>query len=269
MDSQIVAGEKSTEKPKISAIVITKNESARIADCLESLKWTDEIIVVDDFSTDDTMDICRCYGVKFVQRVFTGFKDQKSYAMSLTTNDWVLEMDADERVSERMRKSILSLDKEDFVRFDSFKFRRLTRFWGKWIRHASLYPDYKARLYNKHKGAWSEANIHERFITSGAARKLEADILHEQDLDISTYFQKTAKYSHLSAEEMFKRGKRAHWHHVTIRPFYTFFYRYIVRLGITEGFHGFVISFMGAVGTFMKYGRLFELQRKNDYHSLD
>jgi hypothetical protein len=88
-----------------------------------------------------------------------------------------------------------------------------------------------------------------------------------QDLDIKTYLQKTTKYSHLSAEEMFKRGKRARWHHLTIRPFYTFFYRYIVRFGFTEGLHGFVISFMGAVGTFMKYGELFELQKKNDYHS--
>jgi glycosyltransferase involved in cell wall biosynthesis len=250
-----------TERPAISAFVITRNEAKNIGECLASLGWVDEIVVVDDFSSDETRAICSNYNVRFFQHSFTGFINQKRYAMSLTTNDWVLEIDADERVSEQMRKSILSLDKIDFDRFGSFNFRRLTRFWGKWIRHASLYPDYKARLYNKHKGAWSEANIHERFITTGATRKLEADILHEQDLDIKTYLQRTARYSHLSAEDMFNRGKRALWHHVTIRPFYTFFYRYIIRLGFAEGLRGFVISFMGAVGTFLKYSKLYELQK--------
>jgi glycosyltransferase involved in cell wall biosynthesis len=250
-----------SERPKISAFIITRNEAERIGDCLASLHWVDEIVVVDDFSTDATQEICHKYNVRFFQHTFTGFKDQKKHAMALTTHDWVLEMDADERVSDQMRESILSLDRKDFDRFCCYKFKRLTRFWWKWIRHASLYPDFKERLYNKCSGVWSDANIHERFITTGITKKLTGDIIHVQDLDISTYFQRTIRYSKMSAEELFRNGKKAHWHHIVIRPPYTFFYRYFIRLGILDGVHGFVISFMGAVGTLMKYSRILELQK--------
>jgi glycosyltransferase involved in cell wall biosynthesis len=248
------------ERPKISAFVISRNEALKIAGCIDSLKWVDEILVVDDFSTDDTQEICRAYEVKFVQHGFTGFKDQKSYAMSLASNDWVLELDADERVSEEMRDCILALNKEDFSRCSCFEFRRKTRFWGKWITHASLYPDYKPRLYQRQTGDWSEGNIHERFITRGETKKLACDIRHEQDLDLYAYFLRTARYADLSAADYFSHGRRAGWHHVTIRPLYTFLYRYLIRLGFVDGVHGFVISVMGAIGTFIKYMKLYELQ---------
>ncbi len=248
--------------PKISAFVITHNEAAKIADCLASLQWLDEVVVVDDNSTDATEEICRHYGARFYRHPFTGFKDQKSHAMMLTANDWVLELDADERVSPEMRDSILSLAEADFERFSGFEFRRLTCFWGKWIRHASLYPDYKMRLYNKQRGVWSEGNVHERFIPEGASRRLTVDIIHSQELDLPTYFQRTARYAILSALDMHARGKRARWHHFTIRPVYTFAYRFLVRLGFLDGVHGFVISVMGGIGTFLKYMRLYEMERR-------
>ncbi|HEU0265630.1 MAG TPA: glycosyltransferase family 2 protein, partial [Geobacterales bacterium] len=145
----------------ISAFVITRNEELKIADCLASLSWVHEIVVVDDFSSDRTADICRQAGVRLIQHSFTGFRDQKSHAMSLTSHDWVLELDADERVSEKMRQSIEALTEDDLARHSSFSFPRITRFWGKWIRHSSLYPDRKERLYHKPSGAWSDKNIHE------------------------------------------------------------------------------------------------------------
>lgn len=250
--------------PLFSAFVITKNEATKIDACLASLSFVDEIVVVDDFSTDGTPDICLSRGVKLHQHRFTGFKDQKSYAMSLVTNDWVLELDADERVSDEMREAILSLTNEDLSRYGCFEFKRLTRFWGKWIRHASLYPDYKPRLYCKRGGRWSDGNVHERFIAKGATGKLRGDILHEQDLDIYTYFQRTARYSDLSAVDYFARGRRARLHHVTVRPMATFLTRYLIRLGFLEGVHGFVISVIGAMGTFMKYMKLYEIQKRDE-----
>jgi glycosyltransferase involved in cell wall biosynthesis len=252
---------KDSERPKISVFVISRNEALKIADCIESLRWADEIVVVDDFSTDDTPQICRGYDVKFVQNRFTGFKDQKCYAMSLASHDWVLELDADERVSDEMRESILALRKDDFSLFSCFEFRRKTRFWGKWIRHASLYPDYKARLYNRLDGAWSAGNIHERFITGGRTKKIAADIIHCQDLDLHAYILRTVRYANLSALEMHGRGKRVRIIHFTIRPLYTFLYRYLFRLGFLDGVHGFVISAMGALGTLVKYLKLYELQK--------
>lgn len=249
-------------RPKISAFVITKNSEGVIGGCLESLAWADEIVVVDDFSADATPQICQRHGVRFIQHPFKGFRDQKRHATSLAIHDWVLELDSDERVSEAMREGILGLREDDFTRYAGFEFPRLTRFWGKWIRHSSLYPDRKLRLYDRRRGAWSEANIHERFVPAGEVGKLRGDILHVQDLDLPDYFRRTARYAELSAAEYLRQGRTARWHHVTVRPLYTFLYRYFVRLGFLDGVAGFAVSAMGAVGTFLKYLRLYELQRR-------
>jgi len=249
-------------RPGISAFVITKNNGDIIGGCLESLAWADEVVVVDDFSTDATEEICRERGVRFFQHRFTGFRDQKSHAVFLTAHDWVLEIDSDERVSEAMRRSILDLREDEFSRYAGFDFPRLTRFWGKWIRHASYYPDRKVRLYDKRRGSWSDGNVHERFIPAGETKPMEGDILHVQDLDLHSYILRTARYAELSAEEDRRRGRVARWHHFTVRPVYTFLYRYIVRLGFLDGVQGFVISAMGAAGTFLKYMRLYEMQKR-------
>ena len=175
-------------------------------------------------------------------------------------NDWVLKMDADECVSATMRDGILALTDEDFSACSCFEFKRLTCFWGKWIRHASFYPDYNPRLFNKHQGEWGGINPHDKFMTRGRTKKLAGDILHYQNWNLHTYATRTALYSHISAVEYHKRGKRAKWHHVTVRPLYTFLYRFFFRLGFLEGVRGFVIAVMGGVGAFAKYAELLELQ---------
>jgi len=251
-----------SQRPRISAYVITKNEAGKIGDCLISLDWVDEVVVVDDFSTDSTPDICSQFGVSFHQKKFNSFRDQKSHAMALTSNDWVLELDADERVSDEMKCAIQALNAGDYERYDCFEFRRKTRFWGKWIKHSSFYPDYKARLYCRTRGAWNDVNVHERFIPNGLTKKLDGDILHEQDLDLHTYLLRIARYANMSAADYFTRGKRAKWHHVSVRPVATFFQRYLIRLGFLDGVQGFVISVMGAISTFLKYMRLYEIQNK-------
>lgn len=250
----------SQERPKISAFVITKNEEKNIADCLASLSWVDEIVVVDDFSTDATPEICERFQVRFVQHPFTGFKDQKSFAVSLTTYDWVLELDADERVSREMKHAIETLPKQSFAEFSSFEFKRLTCFWGAWIRHGSFYPDYKGRLYDKRQGVWSQGTIHERFIVHGRTKKLCGDIIHVQDRDFSTFLLVIGRYADMSAKDYFRQGRKATLAHVTIRPVYTFIYRYFIRLGILDGMQGFALASIGAIGTFLKYMKLYELQ---------
>lgn len=248
------------EIPQISVFVITRNESAKLGECLTSLDWADEIVVVDDFSTDATPDICREFGVSFHQHRFSSFRDQKSHAMSLASNDWVLELDADERVSDEMRSAIQALPAEDYERYDCFEFKRKTRFWGKWIKHSSFYPDYKARMYCRTRGAWNNANVHERFIPDGRTKKVAGDILHEQDLDLHTYLQRVARYAQISAADYYANGRRATWFHVSFRPVTTFLQRYLIRLGFLDGVQGFVISVMGAISTFLKYMRLYEIQ---------
>jgi glycosyltransferase involved in cell wall biosynthesis len=247
--------------PGISAFVITKNNSDKIGDCLKSLGWASEVIVVDDFSEDATPDICRGFAnVKFFQNKFAGFQEQKLFAMSLTAHDWALKMDADETVSATMRASILALTEEDFSTYSCFEFKRLTCFWGKWIRHGSFYPDYNPRLFNKQMGEWGGVNPHDKFFTRGLTKKLAGDILHFQNWDISSYASRTIYYSTVSAQEYRKGGREAKLSDFTVRPLYTFFYRYLVRLGFLEGIHGFVIAVIGALGTFMKYMKIYELQ---------
>ncbi len=254
-------------KTKISAIIITKNEAKNIEDCLKSLSFADEIVVVDDFSEDETEEICKRYNARFIKNRFTGFRDQKSFAMNNTVNDWVLEIDADERVSDAMKDAIKSLTEIDYKNFDGFEFRRKNYFRGKWLRFGGQYPDFKLRLYNKKRGRWSENNIHERFIINGSSKKIDADIIHYQDVDLKRLFLKTLRYNQLSAEELFKSGRRASWHNYTIRPLYTFLYRYFFRLGILDGLEGFIISVMGAIGTFAKYMFLKEMERNGNRYS--
>lgn len=250
---------------RISAFVITKNNADKIAACIESLLWADEIIVVDDFSVDATPEICRAYDrIRFVQHRFEGFQQQKKYAVSLAAHDWVLKMDADERVSDEMRSSILGLRDEEFETYSCFEFKRLTYFWGKWVKRASLYPDYNPRLFHRGKGDWGGINPHDKFLTRGKTKRIDADILHYQNWDVNTYAQRTVLYSMISAQEYHKGGKRVRWHHFTVRPLYTFLYRYFVRLGILDGVRGFVISVMGAAGTFLKYIRLYEISKWSD-----
>lgn len=250
------------DKPNISAFVITKNNADKIDACLASLQWAAEVVVVDDFSTDATPEICRRYpNVRFVQHRFEGFQQQKEFATAQCTGDWVLKIDADERVSDEMREAIRGLTAADFSRYSCFEFKRLTWFWGAWVKRASLYPDYNPRLFHRMQGAWGGINPHDKFITRGRTKRLEVDLLHFQNWDLTAYAQRTVWYSVISAEEYFKRGRRAAWHHMTIRPVYTFLYRYLVRLGLLDGIRGLVISAMGAWGTFLKYAKLHELQK--------
>lgn len=246
---------------KISAFIITKNEERKIEDALKSLNFADEIVIVDDFSEDATVEICKKYGAKIFIHRFTGFKDQKNYAMCQTKNDWVFELDADERLSKNLQEYMKNLSEETLSGYDGVLFRRKTYFWGKWLKHGGTYPDYKMRLYRKDRGVWSDGNIHERFIIKGRALKTTFEILHYQDADLKSLFHRTIRYSLLSAEDMYKKGKKAKWHHYTFRPAYTFFYKYFFRLGFLDGIQGFVSAVIAAIGTFAKYMFLKEKER--------
>nr|WP_279342530.1 glycosyltransferase family 2 protein [Geotalea sp. SG265] len=243
----------------ISAFVITKNERHSIDDCIASLSFVDEVVVVDDFSDDGTPERCADLGCRVISNSFASFSAQKRFAMEATRNEWVLELDADERISPALQQAILALNSKDFTCYDAFAFRRLTRFWGKWIRHSSLYPDYKVRLYHKGRGSWTTSRVHEHFQPRGAVRRISQDILHCQDLDLKTYAQRTMRYAELSAVDMHDRGRRPLWFDF-LRPIHMLFLRYVIRLGFLDGVHGAAIAAMGGFGTFYKYFRLYELE---------
>lgn len=244
----------------LSAYVITKNERNKISECLNSLSFASEIVVVDDYSQDGTADQAAAYGAHVISNRFTGFRDQKQFAMEQAVNDWVLELDADERVSPEMCTALMALTVADFERYDGFAFRRITRFWGKWIRHSSLYPDFKVRLYNRRNGEWYGGRVHERFVPSGEVKQLQVNILHEQDLTMRSYMSRIDRYAELSAMDYAASGRRSSFLDF-LRPLHTFFYRLIIRCGYLDGIHGVIIAYFGAMGTFLKYAYLLEITR--------
>ncbi len=249
------------ERPKISVTVRTFNEEANIRECLESVSWADEIVVVDSQSTDNTVSIAREFTDKVVIQPWLGHIGQSQFATDRAANLWVLHMDADERVSPRLRDEILSLDLGDSP-YDAYEMPRRHFFMQQWINHSAWYPDYKIRLFRKDLCRWGGYAPHDEVKVKGPKKKLKNDILHYIYRDIAHFAATKNSYSSLTAADHFKNNRRARIIDFTLRPLYAFLYRYFVRLGIADGIAGFTISVMESHAVFMKYIKLYELQNR-------
>jgi glycosyltransferase involved in cell wall biosynthesis len=246
----------------LSVTIITFNEEKNIERCIASVQSiADEIIVVDSFSTDATKEICLKLGVTFIENKFEGHIQQKNFAISLTNNDFVLSLDADEALSDRLKQSIDSI--KHFNNLNAiYSFNRITSYCGKWIKHCGWYPDKKIRLWNKKHGKWGGVNPHDKVIydESFAVIHLEGDLLHYSFESIESHVQTANNFSTIAAKEAFKNGKKANvLIHVVLNPIYTFINKYFFRLGILDGFHGFVICYLSAVSNFLKYSKIRQL----------
>jgi len=246
---------------KISGVIITYNEERNIRECILSMsEVVDEIVVVDSYSTDTTPEICRELKVRFLQNRFDGHIEQKNFAMSQATYDHILSLDADERVSDGMKKIIL--DAKHNWQYDGYSFNRLNNYCGHWLRY-SWYPDRKLRLWDRTRGKWGGTNPHDRvIIPSGNIIKVNGDILHFAYQNLEEHFEQVKKFAIIAAHAKFEKGKKAYFFlHVIINPWYKFFRKYILRLGFLDGYYGFVFSGLTAYLNFMKYLRLWELNR--------
>lgn len=242
----------------LSVAIITNNEEEEIKDCLECVKWADEIVVVDSYSTDNTLGICRQYTDKVFQNEWSGFSNQKNYAVDLTKNPWVLILDADERVSEGLRKEIKEiLDKDPEV--DGYFIPRKSYFLGRWIRYGGWYPDYSIRLFRKDKGRFEQREVHESVRINGKAGRLRNPLEHYTYRSLSEYLQRMDRYSTLAAREMARRGRRAGPVNILFRPFFTFFRMYILQLGFRDGIYGLLLSILYSYYTLSKYAKLWEI----------
>jgi glycosyltransferase involved in cell wall biosynthesis len=252
----------------LSAVIITKNEAKNVALCLNSLKdVADEVIVVDSFSTDSTVEICRSMGAKVFQLQWEGYSRTKNKGNALASYDWILSIDADEVLSPELRNSILKIKQEEHGRF--YSFRRLTNYCGHWIRHGGWYPDIKFRLFDRRSARWTGDYVHEQLKAEDhpAIILLEGDCLHYSFHSISQHVEQVNRYSALSAEDRFSRGKRASFGKLVFSPAFTFFSMYVLRLGMLDGLYGFIIAVISAYARFLRYARLFELQQsKNSEH---
>ena len=249
---------------KISAVIITKNEERNILRCLNSLlDVADEIVVVDSGSTDDTADICEKFGVKFVHQDWLGYSEQKNFANSLAENDWILSIDADEEISEKLKNSILEIKNRDLPADNVFSMNRLTDYCGHWIRHCGWYPDRKIRIWNRTVGQW-QGEIHEtiEFSTKVAEYRLDGDLLHYSFATPQDYENQQFKFAKMRGQHYFMKGKKHASFYMIVSPIFSFIQHYFFQLGFLDGADGWHICLITAKATRLKYKTLKELTDK-------
>jgi glycosyltransferase involved in cell wall biosynthesis len=245
--------------PKLSVTVITKNEADAIADCLTSVAWADELIVVDAMSSDETVAIARRHTDRVIVREWPGFVDQKNYAASVATNEWILSLDADERVPPELAREIQATLAQE-TRFRGYRIPRVTWHLGRWIRTTDWYPDHQLRLYDRRAGRWTGHYVHESVSVSGSVGQLHGELQHFAYRDIAEHVETIDRYTTLAAQQMRERGQSAGMLDLVAHPSLAFLRNYVLRGGFREGTPGLIISAMNAYYVFLKFAKLRELQ---------
>ncbi|NOR87333.1 MAG: glycosyltransferase [Bacteroidales bacterium] len=255
---------------RLSVLIITYNEERNIQACLESVKnLADEIIVLDSFSTDKTEEICAKYGTVFVQHKFEGYIEQKNRALKEAKYEYVLSIDADERISKKLEQEILS--QKESPKYDAYKFNRLSYYNGRWIKHSGWYPDTKLRLWRKEIGNWAGRNPHDEVKVGKRIniKHLSGDILHYSFYSLEEHLAQTNKFSTIAAQMLFDEKKKIGSLKLYFSPFIKFFRDYLKNLGFLDGWEGLTICRINALGTYLKYAKLRELYRKEKLNKLN
>ncbi len=251
---------------RLSAVLITRNVASRLEACLQSCAWASEIVIVDSGSTDTTLDIARRFNAKVAHQDWLGFGRQKQFAVGQASHDWVLCIDADERVSDALRANILK--ELEAPRFQAYEFPRCNRFLGRWLRHGEGYPDWSLRLFDRRHANWSDDPIHEKVVAQGPVGRLDGDLLHESEQGLTDYLAKQNRYTTLQAEVLHVRGQQAGLAKLLLSPLLRFIKFYFFRLGFLDGVPGLVHILIGCRNSFMKYAKLRELNQKANAKNL-
>jgi glycosyltransferase involved in cell wall biosynthesis len=248
--------------PPVSATVITLNEAANIGSCLDALAWVDDVLVVDSGSTDGTVEQAQARGARVIIREWPGsYAAQKNFAAGEARYDWILSIDADERVTHALAAEIRSvLTTEPPVA--GYRIPRVTWHLGRWIRTTDWYPDYQLRLYDRRRARWPPRLVHESVQADGPVGYLTHDLEHYAYRDISHHHASMDRYTALAARQMHEQGRRAGVADLALHPPAAFLRNYVLKRGFTDGLPGFVISSMNAYYVFLKFAKLWEMQRK-------
>lgn len=250
------------ERPRISACVIALNEADRISDCLASLAFCDDAVVVDSGSTDGTRDIAAAHGARVIERPFEGFRAQKDFAVSRARYDWVLCLDADERVTPALRASIEAARGAGFAGAAGYRFARATEYFGAFLRHGNAYPDRVLRLFDRRRGGWRAGReIHEHAVVDGNVATLPGDLEHVAYRSLDDQLARYRRYAAMMAAHMHATGRRAHWHNLVLNPSWRFLRGYVLRAGFVDGWRGFLFACMEADYVREKFARLWLMQR--------
>ena len=244
---------------KISVTIITKNEEKNIRRCLESIQWADEIVIVDTFSSDRTVEICREFTDKVFQESWLGYGPQKNLCASKATNRWVLNLDADEVISSECAAEIqkLLLGQPEF---SFYRFPRKNFIADRWVRYAGWYPDLISRLYDKDRVSFSDSMVHERLIPDEIGGVINRPIFHYSFDGMEDYIERQNRYSSLYAEEKKRLSLEVNWTHLYIRPVWAFIRTYFFRQGFREGFLGVFLALAMMFYTYLKYAKTRSIQ---------
>ena len=243
----------------LSVVLITQNAAAHLPDCLASVAFADEVVVVDSGSSDGTAALAERYGARVLAKEWLGFGPQKQFAVEQAAHDWVLCLDADERVSPELAASLVRALEAPAAKV--YRMARRNRFLGRWLRHGEGYPDWSARLFDRRHARWSDDTVHEKLLYAVSPGTLAGDLLHESAEDLGRYLEKQNRYTTLAAQELHRSGRRAGLAELALSPVVRFFKFYLLRLGFLDGLPGLAHISIGCMNSFMKYAKLIELQR--------
>lgn len=250
-----------SERPGISACIVAMNEEDRIADCLASVDFCEEVVVVDSHSSDATREVAARHGARVVERDWPGFAEQKEFAVRAARHEWVLCLDADERVSPALRREILALRDAGFPGKAGWRFPRLSRYLGEWIAYGSWYPDRQLRLYDRRLGKWGRDEPHARVEVQGPVGTLRGDLLHLPYRSFEDHLRTIDQYTTVMAEGLHARGRRARTSDLVLRPAVRFLRFYLLRRGFLHGARGLLLAYLAAHYVRLKYAKLLVRQR--------
>ena len=244
----------------LSVVIITKNAAQQLGACLDSVSFADDLVVVDSGSTDGTDSIATQHGARVIQHEWLGFGRQKQFAVEAARHEWVLCLDADECVSEDLRKSILGVLEKPAAR--AYAMSRCNRFMGRWLRHGEGYPDWLLRLFDRRHARWSDDPVHEKILTDAPVTRLVGDLLHDSAESLDSYLAKQNRYTTLAAEALLRSGRRTSMMQLLLSPLTRFLKFYLFRLGFLDGLPGLVHILIGCCNSFHKYAKLMSLQQR-------
>ncbi len=248
-------------REKISAGIAAGNEEDNIRRCLESVKWADEIVVVDSFSTDKTVEICKEYTDRITRHKWLGYVGQRNLVKDRTTGPWVLLIDADEEVSIELKDEILrELENPLCADCSGYELSRMSRYFGRWIRHGEWYPDFKLRLFRKEHGRCGGKEPHDKITVDGRVKRLKNHLYHYTYRDISEQITTMNKFTTIAARGRHEDGKICHLWDLLLRPLIRFVRGYFLKRGFMDGLPGLIIAVNAFYGTFVKYAKLWEIR---------
>ena len=245
----------------LSVAIITLNAATQLDACLQSARFGDEIVVVDSGSSDGTQALAQRHGARVVHQDWLGFGPQKQFAVDAASHDWVLCLDADERVTPELQAAIENALKDPSTA--AFRFARCNRFLGRYLRHGEGYPDWSLRLFDRRQARWSDDAVHEKVITQGRIGELPGDLLHDSAESLASYLTKQNRYTTLAADMAFATGKRASLGRIAFSPLLRFIKFYFIRQGFRDGLPGLIHIVIGCCNSFMKYSKIFERQKSD------